>query len=46
MGKDAVRVAASGEQTEFDAEQMNDRIRELEALLRLLLEERVAQGRG
>jgi serine O-acetyltransferase len=40
------RVAACGEQNEFDMEQMHDRIRELEALLRLLLEERVAQGRG
>src|SRR6185437_13918172 len=40
------RVAACGEQTEFDMEQMHDRIQELEALTRLLLEERVAQGRG
>jgi serine O-acetyltransferase len=40
------RVAACGEQSEWDPEQMNDRIRELEALLRLLLEDRVAQGRG
>jgi serine O-acetyltransferase len=40
------RVAACGEQTEFDMEQMHDRIQELEALIRLLLEERVAQGRG
>jgi hypothetical protein len=27
-------------------EQINDRIRELEALLRLLLDDRVGQGRG
>lgn len=40
------RVAACGEQPEFDMEQMQDRIQELEALIRLLLEERVAQGRG
>jgi serine O-acetyltransferase len=40
------RVAESGETEMADLEQMNDRIRELEALLRLLLEERVGQGRG
>ncbi len=40
------RVAASAEQDGNDMEQINDRIRELEALLGLLLEERVAQGRG
>jgi serine O-acetyltransferase len=40
------RVAASGEENEKDLELLNDRIRELEALLGLLLEERVAQGRG
>lgn len=40
------RVAACGEQPDFDLEQMHDRIQELEALIRLLLEERVAQGRG
>jgi serine O-acetyltransferase len=40
------RVAACGEESEFDLEQMHDRIQELEALIRLLLEERVAQGRG
>jgi serine O-acetyltransferase len=40
------RVAACGEQPDFDFEQMQDRIQELEALIRLLLEERVAQGRG
>jgi serine O-acetyltransferase len=40
------RVAASGEENEGDFEQLNDRIHELEALLKLLLEERVAQGRG
>lgn len=40
------RVAASGEETEVDIEQINDRMREMEALIRLLLEDRVAQGRG
>ncbi len=40
------RVAASGESEAADLEQLNDRIRELEALLRLLLEERVGQARG
>lgn len=40
------RVAACGESEPADLEQVNDRIRELEALLRLLLEERVGQGRG
>lgn len=40
------RVAACGEQNDADIEQMNDRIRELDSLIRLLLEERVAQGRG
>ena len=40
------RVAASGETEPTDLEQMADRIRELEALIRLLLEERVGQGRG
>jgi serine O-acetyltransferase len=40
------RVAESGETEMADLEQMNDRIRELEALLRLLLDERVGQGRG
>jgi serine O-acetyltransferase len=40
------RVAEAGEQDGIDTEQLNDRIHELEALLRLLLEERVAQGRG
>jgi serine O-acetyltransferase len=40
------RVAASAEQDVVDTEQLNDRIHELEALIRLLLEERVAQGRG
>lgn len=40
------RVAASAEQDEEDFEELNDRIHELEALIRLLLEERVAQGRG
>ncbi len=39
------RVAECGE-SEADLEQLNDRIRELEALLRLLLEDRVAQARG
>jgi len=40
------RVAEAGEQQGIDTEHLNDRIHELEALLRLLLEERVAQGRG
>jgi serine O-acetyltransferase len=40
------RVAASAEGEVGDIEQMNDRIRELEALLRLLLDDRVGQGRG
>jgi serine O-acetyltransferase len=40
------RVAAAAEQNDDDIEQLNDRIHELEALIRLLLEERVAQGRG
>jgi serine O-acetyltransferase len=40
------RVAASGESEVADLEQMQDRIRELEALLRLLLEDRVGGARG
>ncbi len=40
------RVAASAESEPNDLEQLNDRIRELEALLRLLLDERVGQARG
>jgi serine O-acetyltransferase len=40
------RVAACGESEPADLEQVTDRIRELEALMRLLLEERVGQGRG
>jgi serine O-acetyltransferase len=40
------RVAASGESEPADIEQLTDRIRELEALLRLLLDERVGQARG
>jgi serine O-acetyltransferase len=40
------RVAACGESESADLEQVNDRIRELEALIRLLLEERVGQARG
>lgn len=40
------RVAASAESEPGDIEQLADRIRELEALLKLLLEERVGQGRG
>jgi len=40
------RVAASGETEAADLEQVADRIRELEALIRLLLEERMGQGRG
>lgn len=40
------RVAESAETDGADIEQLNDRIRELEALLRLLLEDRVGQARG
>ncbi|MBV8820145.1 MAG: serine O-acetyltransferase [Acidobacteriaceae bacterium] len=40
------RVAASVENEATDMEQLGDRIRELEALLRLLLEDRVGRGRG
>ena len=40
------RVAAYGEYEAADLEQLNDRIRELEALLRLLLDDRVGQARG
>ena len=40
------RVAECAEQEPADLEQLNDRIRELEALLRLLLDERVGRARG
>jgi serine O-acetyltransferase len=40
------RVAECGESEQADLEQLNDRIRELEALTRLLLEEKVGDGRG
>jgi len=40
------RVAASGESEPGDVEQLADRIRELEALIQLLLDERVGQARG
>jgi serine O-acetyltransferase len=40
------RVAECAETEATDLEQVNDRIRELEALIRLLLEERVGHGRG
>jgi serine O-acetyltransferase len=40
------RIAESGEAEGEDIEQLNDRIRELEALMRLLLEDRVGQARG
>jgi serine O-acetyltransferase len=40
------RVAAAAENDVPDLEQLNDRIRELEALLRLLLEERLGETRG
>jgi serine O-acetyltransferase len=40
------RVAEAAEAEVGDMEQLNDRIRELEALLRLLLDDRVGQGRG
>jgi hypothetical protein len=39
-------VAASAESEPSDIEQLADRIRELEALLKLLLDERVGQARG
>ena len=40
------RVAAAAESEPSDIEQLTDRIRELEALLKLLLDERVGQARG
>ncbi len=40
------RIAACAESEPADFEHLNDRIRELEATLRLLLEDRVGQGRG
>jgi serine O-acetyltransferase len=40
------RIAACAESEPADLEQLNDRIRELEALIRLLLDERVGQARG
>ena len=40
------RVAESAETEPTDIEQLNDRVRELEALLQLLLEDRIGQGRG
>lgn len=40
------RVAACAEGEAMDIEQLGDRIRELEALIRLLLEERVGRSRG
>jgi serine O-acetyltransferase len=40
------RVAAMAETENGDIEQLNDRIRELEALIRLLLENNVGDGRG
>jgi serine O-acetyltransferase len=40
------RVAACAEGDVMEVEQLGDRIRELEALLRLLLEDRVGQSRG
>lgn len=40
------RVAASAESSEIDMEQLGDRMRELEALIHLMLEDRVGQGRG
>lgn len=43
---DHARVAACGELDPLDIERIGDRMRELEALISLLLEERVAQGRG
>jgi hypothetical protein len=40
------RIAACGETEAADLEQLNDRIRQLEALIGLLLEERLGQARG
>ena len=40
------RVAASGESEPADIEELADRIRQLEALTRLLLEEKLGQARG
>jgi serine O-acetyltransferase len=40
------RVAACGESEAADLEQLTDRIRELEALLSLLLDDRIGQTRG
>lgn len=40
------RVASSGDTEPADLEQVADRIRELEALIRLLLEEKLGQTRG
>lgn len=40
------RIAASGEAEAIDVEQLGDRIREMEALIRLLLEDRVGESRG
>ena len=40
------RVAAAGETEGADIEQLSDRIRQLEALIGLLLEDRVGQSRG
>lgn len=40
------RVAEAGESDIAEIEQLNDKVRELEALIRLLLEERVGNGRG
>ena len=40
------RIASCAESEPADMEQLQDRIRELEALMRLLLEERVGQARG
>jgi serine O-acetyltransferase len=40
------RVAEAGESEFGDLEQLNDKVRELEALIKLLLEERVGNGRG
>jgi serine O-acetyltransferase len=40
------RVAQAGESDLGELEQLNDKVRELEALIKLLLEERVGNGRG
>jgi serine O-acetyltransferase len=40
------RVAALGENSAMDVEQLQDRVRELEALMQLLIQDRVGESRG